>query len=103
MQTETSDEHLQLKMEEDILSSNVEKLLKLAKDTIYASQDSIADISVDLSKVSTIDSQGLNFLVGLYQECQGNGWGFQVTGASPALKRLFHFVKLNERFGIQTS
>lgn len=91
---------LTLILEEDLLSTTVKPLLSEAQEVIEDAGD-VETVVVDLSEVKTIDSQGLNLIVGIYQECRSRDWKFAITGASQAVKRLFQFVKLSERFGIQ--
>ena len=85
--------------EEDLLSTNIEACISQAKDALSGAADA-TKLVVDLNGVNTVDSQGLNFLVGLYQESRSLDWGFSVTGASATLVQLFKFVKLDERFGV---
>ena len=85
--------------EEDLLSTNVESCIKQAKEALTQASG-VSKLIVDLEGVNTIDSQGLNFLVGLYQESRSLEWGFSVKEASPSLVQLFKFVKLDERFGV---
>ena len=100
MKATNKENTLQLGMEEDITSTNVRQHMEQAREALSNADKSIDRVEMDLSQVKQIDSQGLNFLVGLYQECHRNEMSFRVTGVSSPLKRLFHFVKLHERFGI---
>lgn len=96
-----NDSTLTLSIEEDIISTTVKACLTEAQSLIEESAD-ISEIHIDLTEVNTVDSQGLNLLVGIYQECRSRDWSFKVVGASASLKRLFQFVKLSERFGIDS-
>ena len=92
--------HLVLVCEEDLLSTNIESCLKLAKEA-FDGASSADGLIVDLAGVNTVDSQGLNFLVALYQESRSLDWSFSVKDVSSGLKQLFKFVKLSERFGLE--
>ena len=92
--------HLVLVCEEDLLSTNVEDCVKLAKKAFEGAGSADA-LVVDMAGVNTVDSQGLNFLVALYQESRSLDWAFSVKGVSSGLKQLFKFVKLSERFGLE--
>ena len=92
--------HLVLVCEEDLLSTNIESCLKFAKEA-FDDASSADSLIVDLAGVNTVDSQGLNFLVALYQESRSLDWSFSVKGVSSGLKQLFKFVKLSERFGLE--
>ena len=90
---------LTLIMEEDLISTSVKDLIVRCRTAIEEAAG-IATVVVDLSKVEMIDSQGLNFLIGLYQDAEKAKLSFRVVGASPANERLFSFVNLSERFGL---
>lgn len=94
-----NDSELVITLEKDLISTTVSECLGDVQE-LLESIDSIESLSLDISQVNTIDSQGLNLLVGVYQECQSRDWAFRVTGASSAHRRLFQFVKLTDRFGI---
>ena len=94
--------HLVLVCEEDLLSTNVESCLQLAKEAFNGAGEADGLI-VDLAGVNTVDSQGLNFLVALYQESRSLNWSFSVKGVSSGIKQLFKFVKLSERFGLDNN
>lgn len=99
MNHEYAQETLTLKFSKDITSVTAPALLEEIKELIAANQESKILIA-DLTTVNMIDSQGLNLLVGLYQETGRLGWEFQITGANPSIKRLLSFVKLDEIFGM---
>lgn len=99
MKDHLDDLTLTLTCEEDLISTSVKDLLLFSRRAI-AGAPAASTLIVDLSQVEMIDSQGLNFLIGLYQEAEKAGKSFRVTGASPANQRLFSFVNLKERFGI---
>jgi anti-anti-sigma factor len=91
---------LKLTFEEDLISTTVKPLLLKSREAIAGASEA-STLLIDLSQVEMIDSQGLNFLIGLYQEAEKAAKSFRVTGASPANQRLFSFVNLKERFGIE--
>lgn len=89
-------------MGEDLLSTTVQRIKEECKPLLDALGDG-QGVIVDISGVTTIDSKGLNLLIGLYQETIKKNCGFRVAGSSPELKQLFAFVKMTERFGIEAS
>ncbi len=99
MKQKTVESELIITMEEDLLSTTVRSCLTQAQK-LLEEVEGVDALNVDISHVNTIDSQGLNFLVGIYQECYSRGWTFKVSGATASHKQLFQFVKLSERFGI---
>ena len=100
MKHDINGSELVIHIDKDLLSTTVNECTEEIKPLL---ENDVGSVAIDLSSVSTVDSQGLNFLVGLYQESTRADRTFKVTGASPSLVRLFSFVKLNERFGISAS
>jgi anti-anti-sigma factor len=90
---------LNLAFEEDLTSTTVRHLQKQCLEALDKAGDA-ARVVADISMVEMIDSQGLNFLLGLYQDAHEHSRQFKVTGASPANERLFSFVNLRDRFGM---
>ena len=87
-------------VEEDLLSTSVDRLLAEWKNLVEGAENTSA-VQVDISKVNIIDSRGLNLLIGFYKECTKRQWPFKVVGSSKDIKRIFSLLKLSERFGIQ--
>lgn len=82
----------------DILSTNVnESMNEFNKiDNRY----NVKDLKVNLEKVNMIDSQGLNLLIGIYQECLKKSINFTVNNVSEPVLKLLKFVKLDKKFGV---
>jgi len=94
------DRKLSFQVGEDILSTNVESLAKQFRDRIDEAAGDANQIELNLSGVETIDSQGLNLLIGLFQECKKKKWGFRVTHCTENVRWLFSIFKLTEVFGV---
>ncbi|MFA5257023.1 MAG: STAS domain-containing protein [Opitutales bacterium] len=95
MKAEKEDLTLILHMEEDLTSTTVEHLQKLylaALDKLVP----VACVTANITQVEMIDSQGLNFLVGLHRDACANDRMFRICGASPMNQRLFDMVNLGE-------
>ncbi len=91
---------LEISPEESILSTIIEDMAKLFKDAVDTHHADTRQIILNLDSVETIDSQGLNLLIGLYQECKNRKWGFQVVECTDNVKWLFSIFKLTEVFGV---
>ncbi|MCG8528247.1 MAG: STAS domain-containing protein [Opitutales bacterium] len=103
MKHEISDRKLSIVVEDNILSTNVESLSTSFKELLNSSGDEFNQIILDLEGIDTIDSQGLNLLIGLFQECKNKKWGFRVTNCTENVKWLFSIFKLTEVFGVNQS
>lgn len=97
------DRKLSFHVGEDILSTNVEALANAFRESIESAAGNANQIEVDLSGVETIDSQGLNLLIGLFQECKKKKWGFRVSNCSENVRWLFSIFKLTDVFGVNAT
>lgn len=86
-----------LKIESDLIASNVRGIMEEAKVLINQPGD-FFEIVVDIGIVRVMDSMGISFLVGLYKTASSNGKSFVVVGANDDMKKLFKLMKLDEVF-----
>ena len=100
MKVNAEDLTLTLVFEEDLISTTVKQLLPQCRQAMQE-DGAVQTVIADVTKVEMIDSQGLNFLLGLYQDAGKHQAAFRVVGASPANARLFEFVNLKDRFGLR--
>jgi anti-anti-sigma factor len=100
MKHEISDRKLLISVGDNILSTNIDALSKAMRSLIDASEQEVNQIVLNLKGVDTIDSQGLNLLIGLYQESKKRKWGFRVVECSENVKWLFSIFKLTDVFGV---
>ena len=100
MKHEISDRKLIITIGENILSTNIDALAKQFREIVDASVNDVNQIVLDLDGIDTIDSQGLNLLIGLFQECKRKKWGFKVVNCTENVRWLFSIFKLTEVFGV---
>lgn len=103
MKNEINDRKLTISIEENILSTNIDTLAKEFKELINKAEDKVNQVILDLNGIDTIDSQGLNLLIGLFQECKKKKWGFRVSNCTENIKWLFSIFKLTDVFGVNLS
>lgn len=103
MKNEINDRKLTISIEENILSTNIDTLAKEFKELINKAEDKVNQVILDLKGIDTIDSQGLNLLIGLFQECKKKKWGFRVSNCTENIKWLFSIFKLTDVFGVNLS
>jgi anti-anti-sigma factor len=89
------DTNLILKFEESLISTTVKRLREQCFASLAQSQRP-GSVTFDLSQVDMIDSQGLNFIIGIFNDTQKDGIAFRLVGASQANKKLFALVNLSE-------
>ena len=86
---------LTLIFEESLTSTTVQRLRKQYLQALEEA-GTVGAITADISQVAMIDSLGLNFIIGMYNDARRLGCAFQLSGASPANKKLFELVNLQE-------
>ena len=82
----------------DILSTNVNTSMN--EFNKIEDRYKLKNIKVNLEKVNMIDSQGLNLLIGIYQECLKKSVNFTVSNVSDPVLKLLKFVKLDKKFSV---
>ena len=82
----------------DILSTNVNA--SMDEFNKIGDRNKVLDLQVNLEKVNMIDSQGLNLMIGIYQECLKKSINFTVSNVNDPVLKLLKFVKLDKKFGI---
>jgi anti-anti-sigma factor len=103
MKHDIEDRKLTIVVEENILSTNIDAIAGGFKKTVEEADGEVNQIILDLEGIDTIDSQGLNLLIGLFQECKRKKWGFRVVNCSENVRWLFSIFKLTEVFGVNRS
>ncbi|HNX04333.1 MAG TPA: STAS domain-containing protein [Opitutales bacterium] len=93
------DSHLILRFEEALTSTTVHRLRMQYLQTLEESAG-ITAITADISHVSMIDSQGLNFIIGIFNDSKTRNFVFKLTGASQANRKLFALVNLQDHIPI---
>ena len=95
MKAVIEDLNLLLTFEESLTSTTVQRLRQQYLLTLEEAR-SINSVVVDISHVVMIDSQGLNLIIGMFNDAQKGGRSFKLAGASPANKKLFDLVNLQD-------
>jgi len=99
MKAEKEDLTLTLCLEENLTSTTVQHLQKQYLAALEK-HESIACVTADISQVEMIDSQGLNFLIGLHRDASASERSFRIIGASPMNRKLFDMVSLCEHIDV---
>ena len=88
--------------EEDIVASNVPEMRDILITRVDNDHD-WSELIMDCSNVKTLDSIGINLIVGLYKKATTANKIFKVTGCSNSLFKVLKLFRLNERFEIITA
>ncbi|MFA6444172.1 MAG: STAS domain-containing protein [Sterolibacterium sp.] len=69
------------------------------KETLMSSVDSYTVLELDLSRVSEIDTAGIQLLMLAKRECQAHGKTLSIVAHSPAVHELMDFYNIAGFFG----
>ena len=86
--------------EEEIIASNVPPM----RDTLIAqldANDTWQELIFDCEKVETLDSIGINLIVGLFKKAKIADKSFKVTGCNEAIIKVLELFRLNEQFVVE--
>jgi anti-anti-sigma regulatory factor len=95
MKAVLDDTNLTLIFEESLLSTDVQRL-RMQYLQILEQAGPVTSITADIAQVAMIDSLGLNFIIGLYNDSREKRCVFRLSGASPSNMKLFELVNLQE-------
>lgn len=85
-----------IKAEGELVRSTIEELKSVLMDSVRQRKN----ISLDLSRVTRIDSAGLGILVLAYRKIIDVGGLFQVVNPTKDVQRLLELTKLDKKFNI---
>ena len=86
----------------DVVTSSVQTLKKLFMEILNSVED-VKILEVKMNEVNEIDSQGLNFFIGLQIECEKRKLKLQLVECNSNVGKIFAVFKLNNLFGIKES
>lgn len=84
----------------DIVSTTVQTLKKLFLELLNQLSD-VETVVLDLKEVDIVDSQGLNFLIGLYIECEKKKLNLKISHCNSNNHKLLAIFKLDKLFGVE--
>lgn len=85
---------------EEIIASNVPTM----RETLIERLDQETawdELIFDCHKVETLDSIGINLIVGLFKRARVAGKEFRVTGCNPAMVKVLQLFRLDEQFPVE--
>lgn len=86
----------------NLIGMNIKGLVEEMKSVLAALND-YSYLIIDLTRIESIDSLGITFLIGTYKETLAQGKKVKLTGVSAAMFQLFKMMKLDEIFEIITA
>lgn len=99
MKTRVEDDTLFLIPETDLVASRVESLRNFFAEQMAAHPDA-ARVVLDVTGVETVDSLGVNLIVGLYREATGASKAIEIVGANETFMKVASFFRLPAIFTI---
>lgn len=99
MKTRVEDDTLFLIPETDLVASRIESLRNFFAEKMAAHPDA-ARVVLDVHGVETVDSLGVNLIVGLYREAVGASKTIEIVGANEKFMKVASFFRLPAIFTI---
>ena len=81
----------------DLISSTV---LEIRNELKLLIGDGVADLCIDLSAATSVDSAGIGCLVAAHNSIQKNEGSLAVTGTTAEIYELFSMINLDRHFSI---
>lgn len=99
MKTRVEDDTLFLIPETDLVASRIESLRNFFVEQMAAHPEA-AKVVLDVHGVETVDSLGVNLVVGLYREAAGASKTIEIVGANEKFMKVASFFRLPAIFTI---
>lgn len=100
MEKITQGDSVVLKLQEDLIASNV-KQFNLSVMELLEEDEDYDELVLDLDKIENIDSVGVTFVVSLYKTANNEGRQFRVVNSNDDIIQLFKLMKLDEFFDME--
>jgi anti-anti-sigma factor len=91
--------HLYCVPKVDVIASNVPELRNALLD--YLDNHSWESLIFDCRDVGTLDSVGVNLIVGLYKKTESFEKKFQVSGCNETILKILKLFKLDRKFTVE--
>lgn len=99
MKTRVEGDTLFLVPETDLVASRIESLRNFFTEKMTAHPDAVR-VVLDVHGVETVDSLGVNLIVGLYREAAGASKTIEIVGANEKFMKVARFFRLPAIFTI---
>ncbi len=82
----------------DITASNVPELRN--KMIEHLDKEVWEELVLDCSKVNTLDSIGVNLIVGLFKKSSSKEKKFKINGCNESLRKVLKLFRLDDKFNV---
>ena len=96
------DDALRCKINQEIVASKIPEMRNLLASYLDSHQD-WKELVFDCRDVKTLDSIGVNFIVGAYKKAYSSNREFRIIGCNNSVYKVLSLFKLNEKFEILPS
>ena len=96
------DNRLICKITEEIVASKIPEMRNVL--ATYLDNNQVwSELIFDCSQVRTLDSIGVNFIVGAYKKAHSRDKKFKITGCNEPVAKVLKLFRLDEKFSIEAS
>ncbi len=96
----TEDKRLICEITEEIVASKIPEMRTVLASYLDGNQ-SWKELIFDCKRVQTLDSIGVNFIVGAYKKAHSADRHFKITGCNEPVTKVLKLFKLDEKFEIE--
>jgi anti-anti-sigma factor len=96
------DKILTCRITDEIVASRIPEMRSLLGAYLDNHND-WSELIFDCQSVSTLDSIGVNFVVGAFKKAQSSNRTFKITGCNEPVLKVLSLFKLNEKFEVLSS
>ncbi|OGG93665.1 MAG: hypothetical protein A2508_06185 [Candidatus Lambdaproteobacteria bacterium RIFOXYD12_FULL_49_8] len=86
--------------EQEIIASNVPTMRESLIEKLDADSD-WKELIFDCHQVETLDSIGINLIVGLFKKTKATSKGFKVIGCNSSIIKVLQLFRLDEQFTVE--
>ena len=95
-------EHLICVPETNVVASNVPEMRDYILEN-WPEESSWENFVFDCKNVETLDSMGINLLVGILKKTKGENKKIKIINCNPSIVKVLHLFRLDQLFGLENA
>ncbi len=102
MKSKTENKRLILEPQTDLIAEQIEPLRNFFS-TELKTHSGVSHIQLDVTGIETVDSLGVNLIVGLYREAEKAGKSMEIIGAGENFVKIANFFRIPSLFPVKAA
>ena len=100
MKSQVIEKSLVITPQTDLVASNIEEVRAYILEKLKEYRDT-ESIVLDAGGIETVDSLGVNLIIGLYKQANSENKHFEVAGAGVKFQKIADFFRFNDLFKVK--